>query len=101
MKNLPRLKSDTIIKSGEWLIIDVENGLWNVLALPTGEQLIESLNKNMLSDKKWDIKTTKIIDIKTAMEMGLITLTEDNQFFLSEVNMESAKIIKKGQNKLK
>jgi len=103
MKNLPKLKNDTKLTSGEWLLIDTENGLWNIVAFPTGGQLIEGTNKKMaeISDKKWDIKTTRIVDTKTALKMGLITLEGEN-YKLSEISMENIKKFVngvKGQNK--
>mgnify|MGYP001190514543 FL=1 len=99
MKNLPRLKSDTKLTSGEWLLIDTDNGLWNVVAFPTGGELIEGTNKKIadISDKRWDIKTTRIIDTKSALDMGLITIEGDN-YRLSEISMEN---IKKFVNKVK
>lgn len=100
MKNLPKLKNDTKLISGEWLIVDVESGLWNVVAFPNGKELIEGMNKRMpeTSDKLWDIKTTKIVDTKTAVDIGLLTL-EGNNYRLSEISMENAKKLSKANKR--
>ena len=47
MEKLPKIKKNTKLTSGEYFLIDTKNGLWNIILIPTAQQLIDNYNSRI------------------------------------------------------
>mgnify|MGYP003477688127 CR=1 FL=1 len=96
MEKLPKIKKNTKLTSGEYFLIDTKNGLWNIILIPTAQQLID--NYNSRSDKKWEWENIHILDTKDAVKKGILKL-ENDKYSLTQISYENCKNFIKGQKK--